>query len=341
MHFAFDDQQLMFRDAARALLADACSPAAVRGAWEGADGCVPWLWSQLAEQGFTGMLVAGQHGGLDLRLVDAVLVLEELGRAAAPGPFLETAIVAAPLLPDSWAERVAGGDAVLSTALGQDGVLAPHAGVADALLLAHGDELHLVPREQVERLAAESVDRTRRPARVSWTPSRETLLLSDALTIAAARDRGVLATSAMLVGLAARMIEMATEYAKVRRQFGAAIGSFQAVQHQLVDALLKVEFARPLVYRAAWELSEQTPDASRAASMAKVMASQAALHAARTALQVHGAIGYTTECDLHFWMKRAWALSAAWGDASVHIGQVRRSLLDRPESELERETSHG
>jgi hypothetical protein len=134
---------------------------------------------------------------------------------------------------------------------------------------------------------------------------------------------------AVLVGVADRLIAMAAQYANERSQFGKPIGSFQAVKHQLADALVRVEFARPVVYRAAWSLAEGDPDAGLHASMAKAMASEAATVAARTALQVHGAIGYTWEHDLHLWMKRAWALAAAWGDAAAHRARVLDILLAR------------
>jgi alkylation response protein AidB-like acyl-CoA dehydrogenase len=122
---------------------------------------------------------------------------------------------------------------------------------------------------------------------------------------------------------------MAAQYAKDRSQFGKPIGSFQAVKHHLADALVRVEFARPMVYRAAWSLSVGERDAGLHASMAKAMASDAATLAARTALQVHGAIGYTWEHDLQLWMKRAWALAASWGDAATHRARVLETLLAR------------
>jgi alkylation response protein AidB-like acyl-CoA dehydrogenase len=113
----------------------------------------------------------------------------------------------------------------------------------------------------------------------------------------------------------------------VRKQFGSAIGSFQAVKHHLADALVKLEFARPVVYRAAYSMSHRSESAALHVSMAKVYASEAALLAARTALQCHGAIGYSYEHDLHLWMKRAWALAATWGDASWHRARVGKLVL--------------
>jgi alkylation response protein AidB-like acyl-CoA dehydrogenase len=124
------------------------------------------------------------------------------------------------------------------------------------------------------------------------------------------------------------MIILAADYAKVRQQFGKPIGSFQAVKHLLADARVALEFARPVVYRAAWSLGTRAPSASHDASMAKAVASDAADLAGRHALQVHGAIGYTWECDLQLFMKKAWALSGAWGDAPTHRALVLEAALD-------------
>ena len=126
------------------------------------------------------------------------------------------------------------------------------------------------------------------------------------------------------------MIALAAEYAKERHQFGKPIGSFQAVKHLLAGAQVKLEFARPVVYAAAWALDAgEHRSASRSASAAKAYASEAATEAARVSLQVHGAIGYTWECDLHLFLKRAWALAEAWGSAADHRRRLLDSLLPR------------
>ena len=121
---------------------------------------------------------------------------------------------------------------------------------------------------------------------------------------------------------------MTVAYAKVREQFQKPVGSFQAVKHHLANAQVKLEFARPLVYRAASSMATQDPDRP-SRSMAKSQASDAATLAARAALQCHGAIGYAYEHDLHLWMKRAWALAAAWGDAAWHRARVAAAVIDR------------
>jgi alkylation response protein AidB-like acyl-CoA dehydrogenase len=143
-----------------------------------------------------------------------------------------------------------------------------------------------------------------------------------------ATDRGATAGAAMLVGVAERLVTMTAEYAKERVQFGRPIGAFQAVKHHLATAFVRLEFARPVVYRAALSIDEREATASRDASMAKSMAADAANLAARVALQVHGAIGYTWQHDLHLWMKRAWALSAVWGDGPWHRARALELLAD-------------
>lgn len=119
---------------------------------------------------------------------------------------------------------------------------------------------------------------------------------------------------------------MTVEYVGQRRQFGAPVGSFQAVKHQLADALLRIEFAAPAVAQAGFSLASRDPDRVRDVSMAKALASDAAREVARATIQCHGAIAYTTEYDLHLYVKRAWALAADWGSAAWHRAVVARDL---------------
>ena len=168
------------------------------------------------------------------------------------------------------------------------------------------------------------------PTTTDLLQDAETRLAHGAVARSAIRrtgDRAAVATAAELLGLTETMITMAADYAKERHQFGQPIGGFQAVKHLLAGAQVKLEFARPVVYGAAWALDTGDPTATRAASTAKAGASDAATEAARVALQVHGAIGYTWECDLHLFLKRAWALSEAWGSAADHRASVLASLI--------------
>jgi alkylation response protein AidB-like acyl-CoA dehydrogenase len=329
MQFSFSDEQLALRDAVRDLLAKECPPAAVRAAWTSETGRCPAAWNALSEMGVLGVTVPEVAGGLGLSEVDLVLVLEESGRCALPEPIVETAAVAAPMLAARGDARV--GDVVAGGSAAVTHALSPHAVWGDTamLIVSFGSSQAVVaPAASIALGAQRSVDGARRLFEVELTAAvAPGAPAHDAAEVDLAFDRAVLGTAAQLVGLADRMISMTVEYASARRQFGVPIGSFQAVKHHLANARLALEFARPLVYRAAWTVAECDPEREVAVSLAKASASDAALLAARVALQCHGAIGYTTEYDLHLFMKRAWALAATWGDAAWHRGRVGRAIL--------------
>jgi alkylation response protein AidB-like acyl-CoA dehydrogenase len=335
MRFAFPPESLAIRDSVRALLARECTPARVRDAWTNADGRVPGLWAQLAALGLPGMLAPEEAGGLGLTELELVLVLEESGRFALPEPIVETAAVGVPLLRDADArellQAVTSGEKVVAVGLAEAPFVAG-ADTADLVLMEQAGELHALERRAVTLERRESIDGARRLFQVKWQPSRATCLAygdQAARLLRRARDRGAVASAAQLIGLARAMLTTTVDYVKARHQFGKPVGSFQAVKHHLADALIAIEMASPVVYRAAYSLSHGDARASTHASMAKAMASEAAELVARRALQCHGAIGYAFENDLHLWMKRAWALSAAWGDAASHRGQVARTLFQQ------------
>jgi alkylation response protein AidB-like acyl-CoA dehydrogenase len=320
-------------------------------------------WAVLAELGAPALVVPEAAHGLGLGDVDLVAVLEEAGHACLPEPLLETAALAAPtlsaLLPDPAA-------AAALTALVEDDVVFAVGGIdvtaqgitspsevsadgmlrtprvsgardAEILLLACRDtesgwQLHAVPAASCTADPTPALSATRDLSTVHWPLASDTLLAYGVAAEAAAAlvaDRAAAGSAALLIGLADRMIAMAASYAKERHQFGKPIGSFQAVKHLLANARVALEFARPATYRAAWSLATAQATLSHDASMAKAMASDAADLAARVALQVHGAIGYTWECDLHFFLKRTWALSRAWGDAATHRRLVLAHALQR------------
>jgi alkylation response protein AidB-like acyl-CoA dehydrogenase len=312
MQFTFTDEQRAFQRAVRDFLAKECPPEHVRAMTTDATGRSPKLWKGLAELGVVGLTVPEEHGGLGGDEMDLVLLLEEAGRAALPEPLLETAAVGVPMLRASggdlareWLPRVAAGDAILTVAM--SGVTLADAHVADLILTPRGpvlpSDVRLEPRP--------SIDATRR-----------LFAFDSAGTDDVAFDRGALASAASLCGIADRVIELGAAYAKERHQFGKPIGSFQAVKHHLADALLELEFARPVVYRAAWSVATGDEQRSRHVSMAKAYSSDAAMNACRAALQVHGAIGYTHEHDLHLWLNKATALAHAWGTAAWHRGRI-------------------
>ncbi len=337
MRFAFTDDQLLFRDTVRDFLQKECQPEQVRYAWVNGTGRLPEVWAGLAEMGVVGLTVPEEHGGLGMHEVDLVLLLEETGRVALPEPLVETTAVAAPLLAEAapadlaarWLPRIAAGDAVVAVGLvGTPFVL--DADSADLVVVESDDRLLAVPGESVQLESQWSVDGSRRLFAVDWRQPDAVVLAEGEdgwRAVNRAFDRGALGTAAQLLGLADRMLEMTVEYVRSRHQFGVPIGSFQAVKHHLADALVHLEFARPVVYHAAYSVANGLDTAPRDVSMAKAYASSAALAVSRKALQCHGAIGYTVEHDLHLWMKRSWALARSWGDAAYHRNRVGLTIL--------------
>jgi alkylation response protein AidB-like acyl-CoA dehydrogenase len=358
VRFAFTEQQTQFRDAVRQVLDKECTPDHLRAAFEN-PAARSARWATLAEMGVVGLTVPEAYGGLGLHLLDLVPLLEEGGRAALPEPLIETTALAAPLLSGfpsgpvaGWLEDMAGGRITAAVAPVDGTGSSPAAGIraptvaaaagADLFILSaapdpagRASELHAVPGADVTVTPVASLDPTRRLGTVEWEPSPATLIASGPPAHAALGDlanRASVATGAELLGLADRMITLAANYAKERNQFGKPIGSFQAVKHLLAGAQVKLEFARPAVYAAAWSLDDdalgRSPDSWRRASLAKAYASDAATEAARVSLQVHGAIGYTWECDLHLYLKRAWALAESWGSAADHRRRILSSLVE-------------
>ena len=320
MRFAPTDDQLALRDAVRELLAERCPPAAVRAAWPGgSSSAVEDLWRGLVDMGVPGMLVPETGGGLGLDETDLVPMLIETGYAAVPLPVVETVAVAAPLLAEAGDDRLAG---VLSGRIrvalaGPDGYV-PFAGRADLVLTLTATEARLAPFTIAEPVP--TVDGSRAMARVDLAAAAA--LRGDP---ALAADRATLGTAAQLIGLTRRMLDLTVSYVGTRRQFGVPVGSFQAVKHQLAEALLGLEFAAPAVLAAAWAVARDTGSRSRDVSAAAVLAAEAAQAIARTAIQCHGAIGYTVEYDLHLYAKRAWALAAGCA-TDAHLARIADAL---------------
>ncbi len=331
MRLAPDQDALDFAGSVRELLADLADAAALRVAWDDADGRIPGVWKRLAEAGVLGLSVPEEYGGSGADLTTLLAVLVEVGRSALPEPLVET-IVGAMLLAEAggviaedWLPRVVAGEAVIAVGLGP-GALVSAAPWADLLVVAdHAGVLCAMPRDEATVTTSESVDRGVRLAAVD-VPSRGGSAF-DGVHLDRAFDAGVVAVAAQLTGLAEAMLDMAVRHAKQREQFGVVIGSFQAIKHQLADAYVANAFAAPVVARASWSVARDAPTRSRDASHAKHAATVAARRAARTALQVHAGIGYTFEHDLHMWMKRTWTLSSLWGTAAWHKERVAKEVL--------------
>ncbi|TDO14391.1 hypothetical protein EV580_2518 [Mycobacterium sp. BK086] len=317
MKFALDEQQRDFAASIDAALGAADVPAAVRAWAEGDTTPARKVWSALTDLGVTALAIAEKYDGIDAHPVDLVVALERLGRWNVPGPVTESIAVAPILLADDdRSAALAAGELIATVALPPAVPRAVNADFAGLTLLAQDGTVS----DATLGDSHESVDASRTLFDVTATGDAR-----DA-DVARAYEFGALATAAQLVGAGQAMLDMSVEYAKQRSQFGRVIGSYQALKHKLADVHIAVELARPLVYGAALSLADGSPDTARDVSAAKAAASDAALLAARSSLQTHGAIGFTSEHDLSLWLLRVQALHSAWGDPTSHRRRVLEAL---------------
>ena len=272
------------------------------------------VWKALAGVGVTGLLIPERFGGSGATPTDLITACEELGHHAVPGPLAESIaavpeLLAGTDLADTWLPDLAAGRIVATMAAPPLLPYATDGDSADLILYVTGDEIRLGRAGTVHA----SMDPARRLADVE--PGE---ILATGAPVRRALELGTLACAAQLLGAGRAMLEMSVAHARTRTQFGRPIGSFQAVQHRLADVAVALDFARPLLHDAAAGLDE------RDVSAAKVACGEAALRAARAALQVHGAIGYTREHGLGRWLTRVRVLHQAWGTPSRHRRRILR-----------------
>jgi len=333
MDFTFDEQQVAFRDAIRKFLLVEAAPELLAEIWETPSGRSNELRAKAADQGLTALSVPEDYGGIGLGDLDWVLIQQELGYYAIPDSLSDSAYLAVHLLrhlppnggfAGEWLRKIAAGKARVAVSHPVNPLVAD-AELADLLLLWHDDEIHALKPADAKLSFNPSIDRSRRLYKATWTPTAKTRICAAGAGRAlwdGMLNRAAVATAAQLLGLAQRMLDLGIDYSAQRKQFGKPVGSFQAVKHHLADVAVKIEFARPVVWRAAYALARNDARQSVQVSHAKLAAGEAATLAARRSLQVHGAMGYTWESDLQMFMKRAWALDAAWGDRAFHKTRV-------------------
>ncbi|MCC5477882.1 acyl-CoA dehydrogenase family protein [Streptomyces barringtoniae] len=326
MRFLLDAEQRDFARSLDAMLTAAGTPDVVRSWAAGDTGPGRALWNRLAEAGVFALGIPERYDGLGALPVELGLAFVELGRHAVPGPLAETVAAAALLdrLGDAttaaaWLPGIAAGKVVASVCLlSPDSPYALDADAADAVFVVEGDTLRLAEAHgPVQR----SLDPARRPAR----PLGGTVLARGPAVAAAAAhaaEVAALTTAAQALGLGRALLDRTVEHVRTRRQFGVAIGSFQAVRHRLADTLIALEFTQPLLLAAALAMERGDAGCGREVAAAKVCACEAAYAAARSALQLHGALGYTEEPDLSLWIRKARALRTSWGTPSACRGRV-------------------
>lgn len=356
MNLELTEEQLALRDTVGRFLSErAALSTHVRDLLDDAVGTTDALWRGLAELGVTGLLVAPQYGGAGATLTEAGVVGERLGAALNPGPWVSSAVSAPRALLRAGVEHadllrgIADGSTVATlgplhgrrpqavrsgAGFAVRGLIEalPDAAAADVLLVfaehAGGIGLFAVDTSSVAVSARAHVDQTRKLFDVVFddAPARHLADVGED-AIRAVADDVLIVYAADAVGAADAVMRLAVDYAKVRRQFGRPIGSFQAVQHMCVDMYETVELARSGVMHALW-----TADAADAAEH-HLAALRVKAFAARlatvgdTAIQVFGGIGFTWEHDAHLYLKRLLGFSAMAGGTDRYLEEVGRSLV--------------
>jgi alkylation response protein AidB-like acyl-CoA dehydrogenase len=300
------------------------------------------LWHEMTSLGWPGIAIDEAHGGVGSGFLEACLLIEQLGRAAIPSPFLTSVACCAPAIARfgseaqqrEWLGAVASGT-VLAHVDGPDltsdgstvdglAELVPYAAAATALLVATGDRLLVVDAAApaVEPLDVVGID-PRYRVRFDGTPVREVLDARRPREWIAAY--GAVATCVAMVGGAQGVLDATVAYAQQREQFGKPIGAFQAVQHHCANMAIDVLGARFTAYEAAWRLGAGLPAATEVA-VAKSYVSEAYQRVCALGHQVHGAIGFTAEHDLHHYTRHAMSAALSFGDATHHTEELARIL---------------
>ena len=371
MDFDLSKPQKLLKASARDFLTRECKLDRVRELMETSTAHDDRLWQTIADQGWTGLVVPEENGGLGLGLVELVVVAEEMGRACLPGAFLST-LTAAALVERAgsvaqrarYLEPIAAGELKATIAFLEESaswevdeiklkatreggsfqlsgrkLFVPDAGIAELLICVARDRdgLALLPVERgAEGLSVKampSMDGTRKLHEVAFENVR--LAEADVFgdddargALSGALEVGCVALCAEMVGGMQWVLDTTVEYAKTRQQFGRAIGSFQAVQHQCADMLLMTESARSATYYAAWALTAGDPGASVAVSIAKAYCSDVYREVGNRGIQVHGGVGFTWEHDLQLYYKRSKSSEVMFGDAAFHRERIARFIVD-------------
>lgn len=358
MGIALTDDHRELAEVARGFLTSQKARWAARSLLDATDEPRPGFWPNLVELGWLGLHIDEEYGGSGFGLPELVVVVEELGRAVAPGPFVPTVIASAVIAKNGTAEqksRLLPGliDGTVTAGIGLDsrvrlgdgaadgeaGIVLG-AGLAGLLLIAAGDDVLVLERDRdgVSVDVPDNFAPPRRSGRVRLDNVRvsDADLLAGARPSALARARTLLAAEA--VGGASDCVDAAVAYAKVRQQFGRTIATFQAVKHHCANMLVGAESGIAAVWDAARAAGEDEDQFHLIAAVAAALAFPAHVRNAELNIQVHGGIGFTWEHDAHLHLRRAVVTAALFGgDAPAAdvfertaAGTVRDNSLDLP-----------
>lgn len=358
MEFSLNEEQVLLRDSARDFLSEEWPVAEMRRMLHAGerDAAADALWSKMGSLGWPALLVSEENDGLGLGMFDLAVLMEEAGRHLIPGTLHASGVLATSALETLGSEDakrrylpdMAEGALKATVGVYEPGsgwtamMLQPHseatatkryvpdAARADLILFlsrTSGNRVRLMAAHGAVATDLRSMDVTRPLYEVSCPAAGlEPLGEGTLADLQSVVDRAAVALSAEMVGGAARVLEMTVEYAKSRKQFGRAIGTFQAVQHKAADMLIAVERGRTALYYAAAAADERPDLLGEAASIAKATANVTAVQVSQAGIQLHGGLGFTWEQDLHLYLKRAKAGEYTYGDTAWHLDRIAHGL---------------
>ena len=349
MHFGLTEEQTLLQETLRGFVANECPPARLREFFDAEQGHDPALWKGLAEMGLCGLVVPEAYGGAGLEVLDLALCCEELGSGALPGPLLFHSLAGLAIARggseaqcERWLPQLASGEKLGTVALAEAGDAwdpaqwslsekagslsgtkghVPFAKVADLLVIGTAGGGLAVVEQGASGLRAESVpaaDHTRPLGELVLEATPGEVLERGREVAPLVRDAGLASLAADAFGAAWALTRMTVEYAKTRQQFGRTLAEFQAVKHQLADMATAIEPARGLYWYAAYACDHLADEAPRQAAIAKAHITDRAVEIARDAVELHGGLGFTWECDVQIWLKRVLFDRAFLGTPDLH-----------------------
>ena len=352
MNFDLSEEQELLRDTVAQFMENECPPTHLREIFDGESGHDPALWKSLVEMGLAGLIIPEEFGGVGLELLDLAVAAEALGYGGAPGPFfghslasLAIALAGSDAQKKSWLPRLAVGEAVGTLAIGEVGGIwdpsawtleagdaltgaklnVPTAAIADVIVVGvKGGGLVLVERNAtgVSIEDMQGVDCSRRIASVTFENTPCERLPDGAVAAPRVRDAGLVLLAADACAAGSRLVDMCVEYANTREQFGTTIGHFQALKHQLANMAVEIEPTRALYWYAAHAFDHIPEESERSAALAKSHSTDRAMQIGRDSVEAHGGVGFTWECDVQLWFKRAMFDRAFLGTPAVHRERV-------------------
>ena len=363
MNFEFSDDQVSLRDAV-ARWAEKGFSFERRHGLAKSGGATRAVWRELAELGLTGLAVEPDHGGMGFGPVEAMVVMEELGRGLVNAPYAQGALIAPALLrtgsaafQQDWLPGIASGEKLVVLAHQEHGAryrldqvatravegaagwrldgaksVVPAGDEADAFIVpahsAHGIRLFMVKQEDAQVRGYPTQDGARAAEVVLRNAPAELITVDGLVALERGVDIGIAAVCAEAVGLMDKLVAMTVEYLNTRKQFGVPIGSFQALRHRMADVKMQLELGRSMSYFASLKLGEAAPQRRRALSQAKVQLGQSMRFVGQQCIQMHGGIGVTDEYAGSHYFKRLTMLEMAFGDTMHHLGEVSKRMQD-------------